>query len=313
MGDGDTTPASNTLPDVVKDIQNILGLLIAAFGGVLSFLGLGSAEVTAVLRNDAKTATIVALFLLLSVLAAIAVIPIPDSLKITPLSAIGVLLLLLSADDFAIYNIPVYNASTSGHIATPTWGFVLLGLGLAAVVAGALLDKDHISGFGDGLIRVEFVLIMASIVFLGTSMYGALRAEAASQGQSSIQVSATAATGATTTVTVQVTAARVMADHYVSVHASVLTNADAGKCSESDAKSCAESDVFDGTFPPDPDGSVAETIQAIPIDSPGSGSQVVVVTASVCQEQSAKTASGAQATTDDCSGQVSQEELRLGG
>ena len=43
-----------------KDVQNNLGFLLAGFGGIISFLGLQSAEVTTVLRNDPGQASMVA-------------------------------------------------------------------------------------------------------------------------------------------------------------------------------------------------------------------------------------------------------------
>src|SRR5215467_1895573 len=64
-GGGMMSPAEdNRLSDVQKDnrlsdVQNLLGFLLAGFGGVLSFIGLRSTEVTTVLRNNSKQASLI--------------------------------------------------------------------------------------------------------------------------------------------------------------------------------------------------------------------------------------------------------------
>jgi hypothetical protein len=45
------TEPANSEASPLKDVQNILGFLIAGFAGILSFIGLRSGEVSAVLRN----------------------------------------------------------------------------------------------------------------------------------------------------------------------------------------------------------------------------------------------------------------------
>ncbi len=56
-GNGDAQNPFKEGSNPFKDVQNILGFLLAGFGGIISFLGLQSAEVTTVLRNDPAQAS----------------------------------------------------------------------------------------------------------------------------------------------------------------------------------------------------------------------------------------------------------------
>jgi VIT1/CCC1 family predicted Fe2+/Mn2+ transporter len=70
-GNGDAQNPFKEGSNPFKDVQNILGFLLAGFGGIISFLGLQSAEVTTVLRNDPAQASVVAAILTLGMLAAV--------------------------------------------------------------------------------------------------------------------------------------------------------------------------------------------------------------------------------------------------
>lgn len=91
----------------LSDVQNLLGFVLAGFGGVLSFIGLRSTEVTTVLRNNSKQASLVALLLLLSVLAAVLSIAIPSTKKVTLVRALAIAVLLLTIGPIVILLIPI--------------------------------------------------------------------------------------------------------------------------------------------------------------------------------------------------------------
>jgi hypothetical protein len=54
----------------VGDIRNLIAFLIAGFAGVLNVIGLRSAEIGVVLRNDSVPVTVISIFLLLAIITA---------------------------------------------------------------------------------------------------------------------------------------------------------------------------------------------------------------------------------------------------
>ena len=91
-----------------KDVQNILGFLLAGFGGIISFLGLQSTEVTTVLRNDPVPASVVAAILTAGMLAAVLTVVINSEVAHAVawpiVIAIGCLLIALGG--LLVYSIP---------------------------------------------------------------------------------------------------------------------------------------------------------------------------------------------------------------
>src|SRR5215471_16545772 len=87
LGKGEDNP--------LKDVQNILGFLLAGFAGVLGFIGLRSAEVSTVLRNDLPKATTIAVILFLAAIAAVSGVVISHGRKAPRLLAAVAFLALL--------------------------------------------------------------------------------------------------------------------------------------------------------------------------------------------------------------------------
>ena len=135
VGADGPAPQNNALrKNPFSDVQNILGFLLAGFGGIISFLGLRSTEVTTVLRNDPGPASLVAAVLLLGVLAAILTVVI-DSGNMQDASstdAIGIAFLLIGLASFIIYAIPA-SASPSGL--SGILALIFGGLGITVVGA----------------------------------------------------------------------------------------------------------------------------------------------------------------------------------
>jgi hypothetical protein len=199
-----------------KDIQNVLGFLLAGFAGVLGFLGLGSVEVSSVLRNASLQASLVALMLLLSVLAAVFGVIIDSKERLSWPWTVAIFLLLFAAASWVIYETPTETKPPIVHGTISKFsvihenisliGGIALGvLALVFIIIAILLGTDE-SGNEDSGVRVQPICILASVILLATSVYGAMRLEAYSQGASSVQISANVS-GSTphTTLSIHVT------------------------------------------------------------------------------------------------------------
>jgi hypothetical protein len=284
-----------------SDVQNILGFLLAGFGGIISFLGLRSTEVTTVLRNDPGPASLIAAFLLLGVLAAVLTVVIDSGTvqKASWSEAIGIAFLLIGFADFIIYAIPA-SASPSqlSEILAPTLsalGIVVLG---GSFWARARAKRRSASQDGTHGIRLTVIFLMISVTLIATSAYGAMRLETASQRSSSAQVAATLNSSGSA-LTVQVTASKVEGGGYIWIAVEGLpanlpiATACAGIDStlRPDQATCEEDPcgpqraqarcvwLMDGSIAPDASGDVDETVN-LPIQ-PGKY-QDLDIRASVC-------------------------------
>ena len=276
----------------LKDGQNILGFLLAGFAGVLGFIGLKSSEVTTVLRNDTPQATLVALILLLSVLAAVIGVALPNTRKTSWVCMAGVFCLLLSLGAFVIYQIPV-SSSVEESKNSSFYACILAGVGAAALLVAAVLQVSR----KQLIIPDQFVFIMASVILLATSMYGAMRLETGSQQNPSVQVSANATrSGIYTALSVHVIASKLSNSYYIGVSVVGLKTGIhfQALCQETmkpdQVLLCTENPcrwlddcvvIFGGVFPPDVTGSVDETLADMLI--PGQY-QDITVRGSVCAE-----------------------------
>ena len=139
-----------------KDIWNVLGFLLAGFGAVLSFLGLRSAEVTTVLRNDPGQASLIAFLLLLGVLAAVLTVA-TDSTKHASLSsAVAIVLTLFGVGALVIHAIPI--GPRSGTTLSLNIGLVLVSVGILALISSTIATRGK--GAGDGETQLVWVAIM---------------------------------------------------------------------------------------------------------------------------------------------------------
>ena len=130
--------------NTISDVENQLGFLFVGFGAILSFLGLRSAEVTTVLRNDATQASLIALLLLFGVLAAVLAVAIPNSetRKVSRVSAIAVMLVLFGVGAFVIYAVPISAApGIAPGILSKELSLILVPLGIVILVIGAIIAR----------------------------------------------------------------------------------------------------------------------------------------------------------------------------
>jgi hypothetical protein len=139
-----------------KDIWNVLGFLLAGFGAVLSFLGLRSAEVTTVLRNDPGQASLIAFLLLLGVLAAVLTVATDSTKRATLSSAVAIVLTLFGVGALVIHAIPV--GLRSGTTLSLKIGLVLVSVGIFALIASTIVTRGK--GAADGETQLVWVAIM---------------------------------------------------------------------------------------------------------------------------------------------------------
>jgi hypothetical protein len=284
------------------DVQNILGFLLAGFGGIISFLGLRSTEVTTVLRNDPGPASLVAAVLLVGVLAAVLTVVIDSGTtqNASWADAVGIACLLIGLAGFIIFAIPA-SASPSqlSEVLAPTFG----ALGIA-VLGGSFWVKAKRStarGGGHG-IRPTIIFLMVGVTLIALSAYGAMRLETASQRSSSAQVAATL-NGSGSALTVHVTASKVEGGGYIwiaveglpadppmaiacdGIDSTLLPNQ--ATCEEDPCgpnrlqASCVW--LMDGSIAPDASGDVDDTVN-LPI--PPGKFQDLDIRASVCVSSS---------------------------
>jgi hypothetical protein len=116
------------------DVRNLLGFLVAGFAGVLNVLGLKSAEIGVVLRNDPVQVGVVAGFLLIAVLTAvISVFVNADRHPISATAAVIVLLFTVAAFPLMVWVIPApFQGHNNEHVTSivVTWSL----LGAAALI-----------------------------------------------------------------------------------------------------------------------------------------------------------------------------------
>jgi hypothetical protein len=284
-----------------SDVQNILGFLLAGFGGIISFLGLRSTEVTTVLRNDPGPASLVATVLLLGVLAAVLTVAV-DSGTMQDASwadAIGVAFLLIGLACFIIFAIPV-SASPSqlGGVLAPTF----VALGIATLVGSFWARRMTAAPGGARSIPPTIIFLMISVTLIAISAYGVMRLETASQRSGSAQVAATLNSSGSA-LTVHVTASKVEGGGYIWIAVEGLPASPpiATACAGIDSTlspnqaTCEEDPcgphrlqadcmwLMDGSIAPDASGDVDETVN-LPIQ-PGEF-QDLDIRASVCTSSS---------------------------
>lgn len=280
-------------PNPLKDVQNILGFLLAGFAGILGFIGLRSGEVTTVLRNDSAQASLIALILLLAALAAVIGVATPGRAKTPWLAMVAIFCLLFSLGPLVILQIPVVSSKSeqAGTLA------IFLGLLGTGIVALYILLCNRSDPWTRGSIPTQLVCIIASVILLATSAYGAMRLETDSQLNSSVQLSASIVqnTPGTDTLSLHVTAFKVTTVGYVGIIILGLPNGipiirdceprvvlryNVG-CSRDPCAyfygKCRV--IFGGTVPPDASGNINETLR----DGIVTGKyQDISVQASVC-------------------------------
>jgi hypothetical protein len=251
-------PPPDSLPDngmpgnPLGNVSNILGFLLASFGGFLGFLGIRSAEVTTVLRNDTKQASLIALLLLLGILAAVLAATTDNAKKASLRSVVAIIILLSGAGASATFSIPAAAPFfTLSRVLSLGIGIILVLTGTAILVAGSerlqarwtCKNPDQPERGLRGLLRElplegrvsrATILIMASVILTAASAYGAMRLESDSQLSFTAQVGAQVSqAGSRATISVHVTASKIAKSDWLDLKVSALPRRidTASKCS----------------------------------------------------------------------------------
>lgn len=220
----------------LHDVQNVLGFLLAGFAGVLSFLGLRSGEVSAVLRNPStqEAASFIAAILFLAVFAAIVGVAVSGDRKMPVQSLVPIALLLCCAYCLMLYYTPVILGDSEVQHRLLAFSGLFFFLAVAATILLVVLEirKPEHQEVGDpsssgsqsrfAWLRrwnIQFICIIASLTLLGTSIYGSLRLEAFSQRVSVVQISANIAKAspAVETLSAHVTGAKLQSSKWLRV------------------------------------------------------------------------------------------------
>jgi hypothetical protein len=205
-------------PGQVDQARGLLGFLVAGFAAVLSFLGIRSAELSAILRNRESLVGYVAIAFFLSILAAVISIYAParrgrePSWPLAP--GVASLLLVAAAGAFLSASIQIRLVTTQ---AQEDVTYTVAGVVAVAAVAVFL------AGLGPWRNRTmdrQLYFILLSVLLLAVGGYTALRIESANQDAPFTQFSAkvTASGAGTAEVSVAVDSAKVPAQDRVDVY-----------------------------------------------------------------------------------------------
>jgi hypothetical protein len=180
----------------LSDARNLLGFVVAGFAGVLNFIGLKSAEVGVVLRNEPFRVSIVGFLLLLGVVTAGLSIFVIKEHPVYPGWMFGLSLLAASAFPLLIWNIPSPFPGQGSERTAAMW--VAIAFWIAAIVlAGSSVVAhrgDHPAKSGrlqesySDLFNLQCLLLAAALILTSAAAYGALRMETISQNSPLAQV-----------------------------------------------------------------------------------------------------------------------------
>ncbi len=209
-------PSGSSQDSPWTDIRNWLGFLIAGFGAVLSFIGLRSAEISTILRNDSIQVAVVAIALLLGILAAVYSLVIGRSDSIPVRQSVAIFGVLLGASFAMVFATPIQVSRTtpSELVAGSTAGALAIIFGCVWFSAFRWKKWDT----KPATTNRQITFIAASVVLIGTSIFGATRTETDSQLSSSIQIGSSITNSASKViVSVHVTAVKLKDSRYLGI------------------------------------------------------------------------------------------------
>ncbi len=172
----------------LSDGRNLLGFVVAGFAGVLNFIGLKSAEVGVVLRNEPFRVSIVGVLLLLGVVTAALSIFVTKDHPIYPGWMFGLGALAAAAFPLLIWIIPSPFPGQGSERAAAMW--VAIGCGLLAALLVGVSVRAHVpgraaaGGLGESysdLFNLQCLLLVVALILTSAAAYGALRMETISQ------------------------------------------------------------------------------------------------------------------------------------
>jgi hypothetical protein len=214
------TEPANSEASPLKDVQNILGFLIAGFAGILSFIGLRSGEVSAVLRNPEteQPASVIVIVLFLAALTAVLAVALGSSRRMQALWAVPITLALLATGALVMrITILNYNLGTIGSLSVVCLG----GLAVLTALWALYAPRRKRSSETDEprTVQTELICILASVTLLGISVFGAMRVEAKFQSVETIRISASVAekSSKAAVLSAHLTGSRLLVDRYIQI------------------------------------------------------------------------------------------------
>lgn len=184
-------------PDArLSDARNLLGFVVAGFAGVLNFIGLKSAEVGVVLRNEPFRVNIVGILLLLGVVTAALSIFVTADHPIPMGWMFGLCILAASTFPLLIWIIPSpFPGQGSEHAAAMSVAWGCWAAGAVLVVWSAVAHRrgrrarlDKLRDSYSDLFNLQCLLLAAALILTSAAAYGALRMETVSQTSPLAQV-----------------------------------------------------------------------------------------------------------------------------
>lgn len=216
----------------LSDVRNLLGFLVAGFAGVLNVIGLKSAEIGVVLRNEPIWVPVVAVLLLGGILAAVLSVfttaggqhPVP------PIAAVITILAAAASFPAIVWLIPSPFPGHSGeHLASVAVTIALLGVSVLLCAAAALFRSparaqgSHWIGRRvqrnlQDLLNLQCLLLAVAVMLTSASAYGALRLETISQTSTLAEIGdRLQLNGQAGTLTISVSASKLSTQDWVSV------------------------------------------------------------------------------------------------
>lgn len=243
-------PTGNPPSDFTQKVQVLTGLLVAGFAGVLNFIGLRSGEVSAVLRNEAHSPTIVLGLLAVGTLTAVASIFVSSAWKAKKWAVRATTFALIVPAALVVWLIPIHTMTSPGvqriaMVVTVICGVLAIIFCLPPAIrrSRSLLDSSRSprdapvtqpQGSGpapdpsESKVGTQGLLLFVAIALTATAIYAALRLETGSQlASTAAQLSATVSeTSGTASLKVSIDASKLASADRVNVS---VTGLESGK------------------------------------------------------------------------------------
>jgi len=213
---------------VTEAIRSIVGLLVAGFAGALNFIGLKNGEVPVVLRNEARTPTLILCLIVAAILTAVASIFVSTKWSVSFLAWLATACALVATVALTIQltKIPGIPSEQLVSLSVITWwfGIAAVVLFVMAAIFGNWTKESNRGKFihkvmGTFTVPAQALLVFAAVALTATATYGALRAETVSQlSNTSVELSATISeTGRTASMVLSIDAAKMQSGDRVNV------------------------------------------------------------------------------------------------
>ena len=193
-------------------IRSFVGLLVAGFAGALNVIGLKNGEVPIVLRNEARTPTLILCLIVSAILTAVASIFVRPAWKVSHSAWIATAAVLVFAVGVTIQFTKIPGVLGQQLILWPVMPIVAGVVAVIFFLRALKWDRSE-------AVSAQALLVFAAVALTATATYGALRAETVSQlSNTSVQLSATITeTGRTASMVLSIDAAKMQNGDRVNV------------------------------------------------------------------------------------------------